>query len=194
MRDPGQVPKYQFWPEKEPGPLDEAYRQTRWLRPYRPGPFRVAACLFLLALLMYLTVVSLLAVYGSAAIPELALRIVIAGAVYGVLVLAAIRAYLSGVWVTDTGVRVVRPLSTRVWPWTAIADVRSVPGPTRLFGTRLRVTGHAVFLVLADGTDVETPLADRSADFLGRAEAYDMASSAVEGWLEQNRRRPRPGG
>jgi hypothetical protein len=62
-----------------------------------------------------------------------------------------------------------------------VFDVRSVPGPTRLLGTPVRVGGNAVFLVLSDGTDVETPLADRSADFLGRAEAYDMASSAVEG-------------
>lgn len=191
MRDPGRVPKYQFWPEKEPGPVDEAYRQTRWLRPYRPGPYRVAVCLFLLALLMYATMVSLLAVYGSGGIPELGLRIIIAGVVYAGLVLAAVRAFLSGVWVTDAGVRVVRPLSTRVWTWADIADVRSVPGPTRLLGTPVRVGGNSVFLVLSDGTDVETPLADRSADFLGRAEAYDMASSAVEGWLEQNRRRRR---
>ncbi len=191
MRDPGRVPKYRFWPEKEPGPLDEAYQQTRWLRPYRPGPYRVGVCLLLLALLMYATMVSLLAIYGAAAIPELGLRLVIAGAVYGLLVLVAVRAYLSGVWVTDAGVRVVRPMSTRVWRWAEIADVRSVPGPTRLLGTPVRVDGHALVMVLADGSDIETPLTDRSADFLGRAEAYDMASSAVEGWLEQNRRNGR---
>ena len=85
--------------------------------------------------------------------------------------------------------RVVRPLSTRAWQWRDVADVRSVPGSTRLLGTPVRVDGHAVVLVLSDGSDVETPLSDRSGDFLGRSEAYDMAATAVEGWLEQHRRR-----
>ena len=43
----------------------------------------------------------------------------------------------------------------------------------------------------ADGTDVETPVCDRSPDFLGRPEAYDMAAGAVEGWLEAATRHPR---
>ncbi len=188
MRDAEHVPKYRFWPERPPGPVDDAYHQTKWVRPYRPGPYRVAVCLFLIVVLLYATMASLLAVYGSFGIPELGLRLLLAGGIYVLLVLVGVRAYLSGVWVTDDGVRILRPLSTRAWRWADVADVRSVPGPTRLLGTPVRVGGHAVVLVLSDGTDVETPLADRSADFLGRAEAYDMAASAVEGWLEQHRR------
>jgi hypothetical protein len=191
MGHPGTVPAYRLWPEpdKEPGPLDEAYRQTRWVRPYRPGPFRLAVCLMIVVVLLFATMVSMIAAYGSASVLELGLRGVIAAAVYGGLVWAVFRAYLSGVWVTDESVRVVRPLSTRAWPWRDIADVRSVPGSTRLLGTPVRVDGHAVVLVLSDGSDVETPLSDRSGDFLGRSEAYDMAATAIEGWLEQHRRR-----
>jgi Bacterial PH domain len=191
MGHPGTVPAYRLWPEpdKEPGPLDDAYRQTRWVRPYRPGPYRVAVCLGIVVVLLFATMVSMIAAYGSASVLELGLRGVIAAIVYGGLVWAVFRAYLSGVWVTDESVRVVRPLSTRAWRWGDVADVRSVPGSTRLLGTPVRVDGHAVVLVLSDGSDVETPLSDRSGDFLGRSEAYDMAATAVEGWLEQHRRR-----
>lgn len=191
MSHPGTVPSYRLWPEpdREPGPLDEAYRQTRWLRPYRPGPWRLALCLAILVLLLFMTMVSLIAAYASVSFLELGLRAVIAAAVYVGLVWTVFRVYLSGVWVTDDGVRMVRPFSTRMWAWRDIADVRSVPGSTRLLGSPVRVEGHAVFLVLSDGTDVETPLSNRSGDFLGRPEAYDMAATAVEGWLEQHRRR-----
>jgi hypothetical protein len=188
---PGTVPAYRLWPEpdREPGPLDDAYRQTRWVRPYRPGPFRLAACLAIVVVLLFATMVSLIAAYGSGSVLELGLRGVIAALVYVGLVWTVFRAYLSGVWVTDEGVRVVRPWSTRAWRWGDIADVRSVPGSTRLLGTPVRVDGHVVVLVFSDGSDVETPLTDRSGDFLGRPEAYDMAATAVEGWLEQHRRR-----
>ncbi len=32
---------WKFWPEKEPGPVDDAYVQVQWVRPYRPGPLRL---------------------------------------------------------------------------------------------------------------------------------------------------------
>jgi Bacterial PH domain len=191
---PPRQPKYRFWPERAAGPVDDAYHQIRWVRPYRPGPVRVGLCLLLLFALLYATMVSLLAVYGSASLAELAVRTLLAAATCLAVLTVAVRAYLSGVWVTDDGVRVLRPLSTHVWTWAQVADVRSVPGPTRLAGTPVRVLGHRLVLVLADGTDVQTPLTDRSPDFLGRVEAYDMAASAVEGWLEIARRRDRPRG
>src|SRR5205085_1540840 len=95
----------------------------------------------------------------------------------------------AGVWVTDQGVRSLRPFSTRVWEWTEVADVRSVSGSTRLLGSPIRVPGRCVVLVLADGSDIETPVTDRSPDFLGRREAYDIAAASIEGWLQQSRRR-----
>jgi len=184
--------RWRFWPERPPGPVDDAYVQSRWVRPYRPGPFRVAFCLTVLTLLTYLTVGGLLAILGSPGYADLAARSAIAAATFALLVLAFTRGFLGGVWVTDYGIRVLRPFSTRAWPWSEVADIRSVPGAAKLLGTPLRVRGHTVVVVLRDGSDVETPITDRSPDFLGRAEAFDMASGAVEGWLVQSHRRRHP--
>lgn len=186
-------PKYRFWPEREPGPVDDAYVQTRWVRPYRPGIIRVATTVLLIAVLGLVAQVSLLTTFHAPDATTLVIRIVVTLALLVSLTLVFSRCYLSGVWVTDQGVRVLRPLSTRVWTWQQIADVRSVQGPTRLLGSPLGVPGRGVVLVLADGSDISTPLSDRSPDFLGRPEAYDMAAGAIEGWFElATRRRSTP--
>ncbi len=72
-----------------------------------------------------------------------------------------------------------------------MTDVRVISGRTRLLGTPLRTTGRTTTLVLADGSDLETPVTSGSPDFLGRPEAFVMASEAVEGWFEQSRRATR---
>jgi hypothetical protein len=185
------VPTYRFWPERPIGPLDDAAVQDRWIRPYRPGPFRVATCAALLAALLLLTMAALLATFGSAGFAELGLRWLIATMLFAGLTFLLVRTFLGGAWVTDHGVRLVRPFSTRRWTWAEVADVRAVACAARLLGSPLRVPGRVVVVVLADGSDVETPVCDRSPDFLGRPEAFDMAADAVEGWLEQARRRGR---
>src|SRR5438445_4517466 len=153
--------KYRFWPERPPGPVDEAYVQTRWVRPYRPGPLRVLSCLLLATALVYLTMVALLATLTSAGVLELAVRAVIAAAVFALLVAVFARCFLAGVWVTEQGVRSLRPFSTRVWAWTEGADVRSVAGETRLLASPLRVSGRCVVRVLAGGSDTEAPVTVR---------------------------------
>jgi hypothetical protein len=186
-------PKYRFWPERPPGPVDDAYVQTRWMRPYRPGLLRVGMSLLLLATLGLVLEVSLLTTFHAPTKVDLVIRLAITAVLLVGLGTVFSRCYLSGVWVTDYRVRVLQPLSTRAWPWTEIADVRSVAGPTRLLGTPVVVGGQCVVLVLRDGSDVVTPVSDRSPDFLGRAEAYDMAAGAVEGWFQlATRRRPPP--
>ena len=182
-------PKYRFWPERAPGPVDDAYVQARWMRPYRPGIIRVATTVLLIAVLGLVTEVSLLTTFHAPDGATLVIRIVVTLALLVSLTLVFSRCYLSGVWVTDEGVRVLRPLSTRVWTWQQITDVRSVQGPIRLLGSPLDVPGRGVVLVLADGTDISTPLSDRSPDFLGRPEAYDIAADAIEGWFELATRR-----
>ena len=189
-------PKYRFWPERATGPLDDAYVQTRWLRPYRPGPVRVLTSLALLAVLAAVVQVALLTTFRAADTGTLAVRVLVTVLLAGALAVLFSRCYLSGLWVTDHQVRLLRPLSTSVWSWSELADVRSVAGPTRLLGSPLAVRGQRVLLVLADGRDVNTPVTDRSPDFLGRPQAYSMAADAVEGWFRLGRDRrvaPQPG-
>jgi hypothetical protein len=180
---------YRFWPERPPGPLDEAYQQVRWVRPYRPGPWRIGLCGVLLLVLLYGAAVGLLALLRSQSVADLVVRALLEVALFAAVVWGFVRTYVGGVWVTDAGVRVVGPTRVRQWTWAGVADVRSVHGGVRVLGTPVRAPGEVLVLVLADGTDVETPLTNRSPDFLGRPEAYDMAAGAVEGWLEQQRRR-----
>lgn len=191
---PKRPAKYRFWPERAPGPVDDAYVQTRWLRPYRPGVIRVATSLLLLAALGLVLQVSLLTTFHAPSGVDLVVRLVVTLVLLLGLGTLFSRCYLSGVWVTDHKVRVLRPLSTRAWRWDEVADVRSVAGVTRVLGTPVALRGHTVVLVLRDGSDVVTPLNDRSPDFIGRSEAYDMAAGAVEGWFEAaTRRRGRSG-
>jgi hypothetical protein len=177
------APKYRFWPERPPGPVDDAYAQTRWLRPYRPGLIRVITCLVLLAVLGLVLQTALLTTFAAGDVGTVVVRAAVAVALLVGLGTLFSRCYLSGLWVTDGKVRLVRPLSTKVWAWTDLADVRSVTGPARLLGTPLAIPGSRVLLVLADGSEVETPVSNRSPDFLGRPQAYEMAADAVEGWF-----------
>ena len=176
--------------ERPPGPVDDAYAQTRWLRPYRPGVVRVATSLLLLATLGLVLQVSLLTTFRAPTTADTLVRLAITVVLLVVLGTVFSRCYLAGVWVTDHRVRVLRPLSTRSWAWSEIADVRSVAGPTRVLGTPLALPGHAVVLVLADGFRRRHPGVRPVAGLLGRPEAYDMAAGAVEGWFEAATRRP----
>src|SRR3954454_17526292 len=108
---------WRFWPERPQGPVDDAYEQLRWVRPYRPGPFRVGFCLVVLCTLVYLTVGGLLALLGSPGYADLAARAGLAAVAFVLLVLVLVRSYVSGVWVTDDGVRILRAFSTRAWTW-----------------------------------------------------------------------------
>jgi hypothetical protein len=105
----------------------------------------------------------------------------------GSLALLGSRLMATGVWVNDFGVRIYGLVRSERIPWASVADVRRVHGSTRLLGSPLRASGDAVWIVLLDGSDRETPVTDRGADFLGRAEAYDMASGAIERWFEETR-------
>ena len=183
---------YRFFPERAPGPVDDGYRQVRWVRPYRPGPFRWAAAVALLVLLFWGGLVAFALLTGATSIEDLGLRAVLAGLIYVGLAVLAARCFLAGVWVTDDAVQVRRLLSTRTWPWSEVADVRVLTGTAPLLGTPVRVSGRVSALVLSNGSDIVTPVGSGSPDFLGRAEAFTMAAEAVEGWFEQARRRRAP--
>ncbi len=178
---------WKFWPEREPGPVDDAFIQTKWVRPYRPGPLRLAALVILWALAAYACFAGYLAITAEPTLAGrligLALTLVIAGslALFGARVLSA------GVWVNDFGVRTLGIGRSDTFDWDHVADVRRVRGEARVLGLPWRSTGETVWLVLKDGTDRETPLTNHSPDFLARGEAFDMAATAIERWFEETR-------
>jgi hypothetical protein len=77
--------------------------------------------------------------------------------VYGFLALwtgFAWRMYRTGIYVSDQAVRLVYPWRNRMVAWTDIAAVSSQPAMLGSWET----TRDAIFLTLADGTLVETPV------------------------------------
>jgi hypothetical protein len=80
--------------------------------------------------------------------------------------------------------------ATRTVSWQQVAVVRTVQQPVRWLGLPRTVQGQALLLVRRDrrdrGADEVPPLlTTHSADFLGRAEAFDRAADAVEAWADE---------
>ncbi len=170
-------------------PLDHDYVQTRWVRLYRPGPWRVAVLVPAALVLAFAASIVLVAVLAVRVHPVLHLgTLLVAALVLAGLGLLLTRAMTSGVYVNDQGVRVVSLRRSRVMRWDEVVDVRRVAGPQAVFGLPMvRQDGERVLLILRGGSDVPTPVATGAADFAGRAEAYDIAASALERWWQAGR-------
>ncbi len=181
------VSGWRFWPEREPGPVDDAYVQARWVRPYLPGPFRVLLTAVITGFAMFTSFAGFLAVFAEPTVGRRLIVALITLVLGGSLAILGSRLLSSGVWVNDFGVRVLSITGSEIINWESVADVRRVQGRPRLLGSPVRRSGEGVWLVLKDGSDRETPLSDRGPDFLARPEAFDMAAGAVERWFEGNR-------
>ncbi|WP_460070151.1 hypothetical protein [Streptomyces sp. YKOK-I1] len=159
--------------------------RERWRRPYRPGPWRVVAAALALLLASYVLLAAVvIALTGKGSD---------AGVILGISLLviaAALRLLRMGVWVSPRGLRHVRFLLTRTVPWDRVAVVRTVQQPVRWLGLPRTVQGQALLLVRRDRPAEETAmlLTTHGADFLGRSEAFDRASDAVEAWASENGR------
>ncbi|OII61089.1 hypothetical protein BJP40_06970 [Streptomyces sp. CC53] len=156
-------------------PFDD---HDQWRRPYRPGPWRVAAA----AVALLVTAFMLLATLVVALAGDPAAAGTCAGAAAAVL-LVALRLLRVGTWVSRHGVRRVRFLRTVTVPWSRVASMRTVQQPVRWMGLPRTVQGQALVLVRHGGTgEPMTLLTDHNADFLARVEAFDRAADTVEAW------------
>ena len=159
-------------------PFDD---REHWRRPYRPGPWRVAAAALCLLLASY--------VLFAAVVIALTSSVSEAGVIFGVslLVIAgALRLLRMGVWVSARGLRHVGFLTTRTAPWAQVVSVRTVQQPVRWLGLPRTVQGQTLLLGRRGDTAGPVPLmTTHNADFVGRAEAFDRAADSVEAWAEE---------
>jgi hypothetical protein len=147
-----------------------------WRRPYRPGPWRVAAAALLLLLASFVLIAAMIIAFAGA-LPG-------AGACLGlglILIFAALRLLRAGVWVSRHGVRRVNFFSTTTVPWNHAAALRTVQQPVRWLGLPRTVQGQALVVVRQSGEPLPL-LTDHNADFLSRPEAFDRAADTVEAW------------
>jgi hypothetical protein len=156
--------------------------QDRWMRPYRPGPWRVAAAAVSLIFASYLLFAALIMVAAGGVQGA---GVCLAAAV--AVIVGTLRLLRMGVWVSGKGLRHVGYFFTSTLAWRDITSVRTAQQPVRVLGLPRSVQGQAL-LVTRRGGDAGRPLlTDHNADFLGRVEAFDMAADAIEGWAAELR-------
>jgi hypothetical protein len=160
-------------------PFDD---RDRWRRPYRLGPWRVAAAALLLLLASYVLAAAVIIMFAGAASG--------AGACGGLavaIILSALRLLRMGVWVSAGGLRQVRFFLTRTVGWGQVAVVRTVQQPVRWLGMPRTVQGQALVLLRGDrqGTEPAALLTTHNGDFLGRGAAFDRAADTVEAWAAE---------
>ncbi|MFG2608517.1 hypothetical protein ACGFT2_33950 [Streptomyces sp. NPDC048514] len=165
--------------------------RERWRRPYRPGPWRVAAAalgLLIASFMLFAAVLIALtgSVFSASSSPTWAVVLVV-----GLVVIAgALRLLRMGVWVSGHGLRRAGLLGTRTVPWARVVSVRTVQQPVRWLGLPRTVQGQALAFVRKDRRPEDTAplLTTHGLDFLGRPTAFDRAADAVEAWAAEYRR------
>lgn len=157
--------------------------EDRWIRPYRPGPWRVAAAAMLLVLASYLLFAAvIMGLAGNG--PGVALTV---GAAV-LVIIVALRLLRVGFWVSTRGLRQVGLFYTTTLPWNRVGSVRTAQQPVKWLGLPRTVQGQALVVSRAGGQLLRPLLTDHNADFLGRTEAFDQAADAIETWAAQLQR------
>ncbi|MFB7188729.1 hypothetical protein ACFCZT_26225 [Streptomyces sp. NPDC056230] len=154
-----------------------------WRRPYRPGPWRVAAAAFLLLFASFILFAGMIIAFAGA-VPGAAVCLGLAL----VVIACALRLLRIGAWVSRHGVRRVGFLTTTTVPWDQVAAVRTVQQPVKWLGLPRTVQGQALIVVRRGGEAISPLLTDSNADFLTRGEAFDRAADTVEAWGDEYRR------
>ncbi|MCW2870374.1 hypothetical protein [Actinacidiphila oryziradicis] len=150
--------------------------QDKWMRPYRPGPWRVATAALMLMLAAYLLFAGMIiGVAKGLSGAEACLGASV------LVIVSALRLLRVGFWVSGRGLRQCRLFSTVTVPWDQVGSVRTAQQPVRVLGLPRTVQGQALIVTRANGQQLRPLMTDHNADFLGRREAFDMAADAIEG-------------
>ncbi|KRV51062.1 hypothetical protein AQ490_02320 [Wenjunlia vitaminophila] len=151
--------------------------QEGWVRPYRPGPYRVVAAALMLMLASFLLFGALITAMSG----DLTGALVILGSAVALIALT-LRTLRTGIWVSTRGLRQVRLFRTTTLSWQRIGHVRTSQQPVRVLGLPRTVNGQALVVTRADGRVLPMVLTDHNVDFLGRPSAFDRAADAIEDW------------
>lgn len=162
-------------------PLPHA-AHDRWMRPYRPGPWRVGMAALALMLASYLMFAALIMVAaGSVRGAGLCLGLAV------LVIVVTLRLLRVGIWLSGKGVRQVGFFATSTVPWRQVGTVRTAQQPVKVLGMPRTVQGQALVISRRGGEPLRTLVTDHNADFLGRVEAFDIAADAIEGWAAELR-------
>jgi hypothetical protein len=169
-------------------PVDDDYVQERLVRVHRPGPWRTAFVVALALASAWAGLAAVVALTVAHTWPARIAVLIVVGLPVSALVFVTARVLAVGPYVNDRAFRQTRVLTLTEIDWPDIIDVRRVPGPVPLLGIGPSVPGERVLLVLRDGSELATTVTTHSPDFLGRAEAYDVAALGVERWWHDSRK------
>ncbi|MFE3518046.1 hypothetical protein [Streptomyces sp. NPDC059166] len=153
-----------------------------WRRPYRPGPWRVAAAATSLLLASFVLLAAMIITFAGS-LSGATLCFVLAA----VVIVGALRLLRVGAWVSRHGVRRVGFLRTTTVRWGDVAAVRTVQQPVKWLGFPRTVQGQALVVVPRGGDPLAPLVTDHNADFLARAEAFERATDSVEAWGDEYR-------
>lgn len=156
--------------------------QDRWMRPYRPGPWRVGTAALVLMLASYLLFAGV--IMAAAKSTQGAVACVLVALV---AIAATLRLLRVGVWVSGKGLRQTSFFTTVTVPWRKVGSVRTAQQPVRVMGLPRSVQGQALIITRKGGDSLRPQLTDHNADFIGRVEAFDVAADAIEGWASELR-------
>ncbi|MEU5660584.1 hypothetical protein ABZ802_33955 [Streptomyces sp. NPDC047737] len=153
-----------------------------WRRPYRPGPWRVAAAATLLLLASFVLLAAvIISVAGSLSGAGMCF------ALAALVIAGALRLLRVGAWVSRHGVRRVGFFRTTTVRWPDAVAVRTVQQPVKWLGFPRTVQGQALIVVRRDGEPLAPLVTDHNADFMARSEAFERATDTIEVWGDEYR-------
>lgn len=171
-----------LWPKPDPdAPLDGDYRQVRKVRVTPRGPLRVAGLVIATAIMVTTTGSFMLAAVTAGLSPTT----LIGAALTATLLVAILRGWVVGTYVTDDGISVDRTWSRDVILWGDVVGVECPSERVPLLGLPLRVPGQRSAIRLAGGRRIPTHVYTASPDLWLRPEAFDMARIRLERWQQR---------
>lgn len=170
-----------LWPKPDPNaPVDDAYRQERWVRITPRGPLRVAALLLAsTATVIGISMTVLANVQVGLTVPGLA-----ASAVCATALLLVLRGWVVGTYVTDDQVRVETTWRRRTLPWSQVTAITVATCRGPFLGLPVPVPVERAQLRLVSGDGVATHVSTGSPDLWLRREAFDIAVDRLANWRD----------